>query len=60
MADQLIYRLAREDSGHGLWAYALITGFFSVLVLQPELVAAAVYRLADLLKLFLSQLGVAF
>ena len=43
-----------------MWAYALVTGFFSVLVFQPELVAAAVYRFADLLNLFLSQLGVVF
>ncbi len=43
-----------------MWAYALITGLFSVLVFQPELVAGAIFRLADLLNLFISQLGFAF
>ena len=60
MADPLLYRLVRDESGYGLWAYALITGLFSVLVFQPELVAGAVFRLADLLNLFISQLGFAF
>lgn len=60
MADQLIYRLVWDESGNGLLAYALITGFFSVLVLQPELVAAAAYRLADLLALLMSQIGLVF
>ena len=68
MADPLLYRLVRDESGYGLWAYALITGLFSVLVFQPELVAGAIFRLADgaifrladLLNLFISQLGFAF
>ena len=60
MADPLLYRLVRDESGSGLWAYALITGLFSVLVFQPELVAGAIFRLADLLNLFISQLGFAF
>ena len=60
MADSLLYRLVRDESGYGLWAYALITGLFSVLVFQPELVAGAIFRLADLLNLFISQLGFAF
>ena len=60
MADPLLYRLVRDESGYGLWAYALITGLFSVLVFQPELVAGAVFRLADLLNLFISKLGFAF
>ena len=60
MADQLLYRLLADESGHGLWVYALVTGFFSVLVFQPELIAAAVFRVADLLQLFSSQLGVVF
>lgn len=60
MADPLLYRLVRDESGYGLWAYALITGLFSVLVFQPELVAGAIFRLADLLNLFISQFGFAF
>ncbi len=60
MADPLLYHLVRDESGYGLWAYALITGLFSVLVFQPELVAGAIFRLADLLNLFISQLGFAF
>ncbi len=60
MADPLLYRLVRDESGYGLWAYALITGLFSVLVFQPELVAGAIFRLADVLNLFISQLGFAF
>ena len=53
-------RCGGSVSGAGLWAYALITGLFSVLVFQPELVAGAIFRLADLLNLFISQLGFAF
>ena len=60
MADPPLYRLVRDESGYGVWAYALITGLFSVLVFQPELVAGAVFRLANLLSLFISQLGFAF
>ena len=59
MADQLINRLVWDEGGNALWAYALVTGLFSVLVFQPELLAGAVYRLGDLINLFLSQLGVA-
>ena len=60
MTDHMISRLVTDESGHGLWVYALVTGFFSVLVFQPELIAAAVYRVADLLHLFLSQVNVVF
>ena len=56
----LIRRLAREDDGHGPLAYAVITAFFSVLVFRPELIAAAFYRLAGLVSLFVSQLPVSF
>lgn len=60
MADPIIYRLAWDDGGHALWAYALVTGLFSVLVLRPELVTSAVYRLGNLANLLLSQLGFVF
>ena len=40
--------------------YALVTGVFSLLVFQPELLVAAVYRPSDLLNLLLSQLDVVF
>ena len=53
---RLLHRLVAEERGNGVIGYVLITGFFSVLVFQPELVVAAVYRLGDLMSLFVSQL----
>ena len=53
-------RLLEEEDGHAVMAYALVTGLFSILVFQPELAAAVVYRLADLFNLFLSQVQAVF
>ena len=53
-------RLLEKEQGHGVLAYALITGMFSVLVFRPEIAAAVVYRLADLFSLFLSQVAAVF
>ena len=40
--------------------YVLVTGFFSVLVIQPELLVAVVYRISDFLSLLVSQIEVIF
>ena len=53
-------RLVDEEDGSGALDYLLVTGVLSVLVFQPELAAAFVYRLGDLLGLFGSQLGSLF
>ena len=53
-------RFEEDEQGHAVLGYVLITGFFSVLVLQPELLVAVVYRISDLLSLFVSQIGVIF
>ena len=53
-------RLVDEEDGSGALGYLLVTGVLSVLVFQPELAAAFVYRLGDLLSLFGSQLGSLF
>ena len=53
-------RFGKDEQGHAVLGYVLITGFFSVLVLQPELLVAVVYRISDLLSLFVSQIGVIF
>ena len=49
--DQLVH----EEQGHAALGYFLVTGILSVLVFQPELAVAVVYRLGDLLALFASQ-----
>ncbi len=56
----LIRRLVREEDGYGPIAYAMVTAFFSVMVFRPEIIAAAFYRLAGLVSLFVSQLPVSF
>ena len=48
-------RLVEEEDGNGVLAYIFVTGVLSVLVFQPELAVAIVYRLGDLLSLFHSQ-----
>ena len=48
-------RLVQEERGHAALGYFLVTGFLSVIVFQPEVAAAVVYRLGDLLSLFGSQ-----
>jgi len=48
-------RLVEEEDGNGVLAYIFVTGVLSVLVFQPELAVAVVYRLGDLLSLFHSQ-----
>ena len=53
-------RLVDEEEGSGALGYIVVTGVLSVLVFQPELAVAAVYRLGDLLSLFGSQLGALF
>ena len=50
----LTCRLVVEEDGHGPLAYALVTGVLSVLVFRPELAVTVVYRLGDLLSLFVS------
>ena len=57
---RLITRLVHEENGNGLLGYVLVTGFFGVLVFQPELIVAVVYRLGDLMSLFVSQLEAIF
>ncbi len=52
--------MLEKEQGHGVLAYALITGMFSVLVFRPEIAAAVIYRLADLFSLFLSQVAAVF
>lgn len=53
-------RLVDEEEGNGVLGYLFVTGVLSVLVFQPELAVAFVYRLGDLLSLFGSQLGSLF
>ena len=53
-------RLVDEEDGSGALDYLLVTGVLSVLVFQPELAVAFVYRLGDLLSLFGSQLEALF
>ena len=47
----LLDRLVQEERGHAALGYFLVTGVLSVIVFQPEVAAAAVYRLGDLLSL---------
>lgn len=53
-------RFVDDEDGNGVLGYVLVTGVLSVLVFQPELVAAFVYRLGDLLSLFGSQVEALF
>ena len=53
-------RLVDEEDGNGILGYLLVTSVLSVLVFQPELAAAFVYRLGDLLSLLGSQLEALF
>ncbi len=53
-------RLVDDEDGNGVLGYLLVTGVLSVLVFQPELAVAFVYRLGDLLSLFGSQLEALF
>ena len=53
-------RLVDDEDGSRALGYLLVTGVLSILVFQPELAAAFVYRLGDLLSLFGSQLGSLF
>jgi len=48
-------RFVDEKNGNGVLGYVLVTGVLSVLVFQPELAVAFIYRLGDLLSLFGSQ-----
>ena len=57
---RILHRLGDDEQGHGVLGYVLITGFFSVLVLQPELLVAVVYRISDFLSLLVSQIDVFF
>jgi len=57
---RILRRLADEEQGHGVLGYVLVTGFFSVLVIQPELLVAVVYRISDFLSLLVSQIEVIF
>ncbi len=50
-----LQRLVHEERGHVALGYFLVTGVLSVIVFQPEVAAAVVYRLGDLLSLFGSQ-----
>ena len=52
----LLDRLVQEERGNAALGYFLVTGVLSVMVFQPELAAAAVYRLGDLLSLLGSQM----
>jgi hypothetical protein len=52
----LLDRLVQEERGHAALGYFLVTTVLSVIVFQPELAAAAVYRLGDLLSLLGSQI----
>ena len=52
----LLDRLVQEERGNATLAYFLVTGVLSVIVFQPELAAAVVYRLGDLLSLLGSQI----
>ncbi len=49
-------RLVREDEGNTVLTYAWVVGVMT-LVVQPQLVAAAAYRVGDLISLFGSQLA---
>ena len=53
-------RFIDEEDGNGILGYVLVTGVLSVLVFQPELAVAFVYRLGDLLSLFGSQVEALF
>ena len=57
---RMLQRLGDEEQGHGVLGYILITGFFSLLVFQPELLVAVVYRISDLLSLLVLQIEAAF
>ncbi len=53
-------RLVNEDRGHAALAYVVVTATFSILVLQPSLLVAAVDRLSTLANLFISRLQYVF
>ena len=54
-------RFVYEEDGNGVVGYIMVTGvLLSILVFQPELAVAFVYRLGDLLSLFGSQVEALF
>ena len=57
---RLLRRMGSEEQGHGMIGYLLITGFFSILVFEPELLVAVVYRISDLLSLLVLQVESVF
>ena len=57
----MLRRLVCEDEGDTVLAYAVVVGAtvtgLTTFIVQPQLVAAAFYRMGDLLSLFGSQVA---
>lgn len=51
----LFRRIARDERGVGTLPYVILSLFCTTAVFRPDLIVAAVYRLADLFSLFRSQ-----
>ena len=51
----LFRRVVHEERGVGHLPYVILSLFCTTAVFRPDLIAAAVYRLADLFSLFRSQ-----
>lgn len=51
----LFRRVGRDERGVGTVPYLILSLFCTTAVFRPDLIAAAVYRLADLFSLFRSQ-----
>ena len=60
MERHLLRRLVNEDHGHAALAYVVVTATFSILVLQPSLLVAAVGRLSNLVNFFILRLQYVF
>ena len=56
----LFLRLGHEDDGSHPLEFALLGGGVVIALVQPYLVVAAFYRLADFINLFVSQLALLF
>ena len=53
-------RVVREERGVGTLPYVILSVFCTTAVFRPDLIAAAAYRLADLISLFGSQVESVF
>ena len=58
--NSMLRRVVGEERGVGHLPYVILSLFCTTAVFRPDLIAAAVYRLADLLSLLQSQVEFLF